>query len=270
MRSRLLRRTADEEEAMKVKTIRQRRWLPILTLLLLVFLLGFAGAAAARYAMRDRQKEIVEAKNFYFESDFLKEKSEKTEYFIDPMETEFPIKLHNYADSQRVTQTDITYHVDITGGTVGGTAKGTLVGSGSQSTETISIVPLVASGAEERTVTVTATSDIPYTKVLTATFVLKEGNDYTVEDAEGNRAAVLTMTCADAEKEITITLPDGVIPDEANDRVTSSTNTSGENICTFHSPGYGVYSLVLLKTNKGLKLAGNGSFADTIKLQAGR
>lgn len=253
---------------MKVKTIKQRRWLPIFMLLLLVFLLGFAGAAAARYAMRERQKGIVEANNFYFDSDFLKEESEKAEYFIDPMETEFPIKLHNYADSQRVTQTDITYHVKITGGTVGGNAtiEGKLVGSGSQSTE-ISITPS-APGAEERTVIVTATSNKPYTKVLTATFVLKEGNDYTVEDVKGNRAAVLTMTCADAEKEITITLPDGVIPDEANDRVTSSTNTSGENICTFHSPGYGVYSLVLLKTNKELNLAGNGSFADTIKLQA--
>lgn len=261
---------------MEKKFMGQRRWLPALIVLLLVFLLGFAGVSAARYAMRERKKEIVEAGNFYFESDFLKDTSENNaKYFIDPMETEFPIKLYNYADSQRVTKSNIFYTLQVTGGTAALTSgassgqteiKGSIDGSAGQGTQVIYLTPSPSSGTGDRTVTVTAASTEPYAKTLSASFQLKKGNSYTVEDASGNRAAVLTMVCADADKPIEITFPDSVFPDEADERIINYKTVSGENTaaCTFQSPGYGVYSIVLLKTDTTLDLSGNGSFAGSI------
>ena len=83
-----------------------------------------------------------------------------------------------------------------------------------------------------------------------------------MEDESGRYAAVLTMVCADGEKDITVTLPSGVIPDEADIRVTGYK----DNKCTFHSPGYGIYSLVLLKSEADIGLSGKDSFADAIDL----
>ena len=74
-----------------------------------------------------------------------------------------------------------------------------------------------------------AESVFPYKKTLTGVFKRQLGNQYVVEDESGRNAAVLTMVCADGEKDITVTLPSGVIPDEADIRVTGYK----DNKCTF-------------------------------------
>ena len=83
-----------------------------------------------------------------------------------------------------------------------------------------------------------------------------------VEDEAGHIAAVLTMVCGDGEKDIRITLPSGVIPDEADIRI----KDYKDDQCTFRSPGYGIYSLVLLKSEDDIIVSGQGSFADAIDL----
>ena len=91
---------------------------------------------------------------------------------------------------------------------------------------------------------VVAESESPYKKTLTGVFKRQLGNQYVVEDEAGHIAAVLTMVCGDGEKDIRITLPSGVIPDEADIRI----KDYKDDQCTFRSPGYGIYSLVLLKS----------------------
>lgn len=229
--------------------------------------LFLAGMAAARYMKQESQSGVVEAQTFYFTSDMLKE--DTGTYFIDPMVESFTIELYNFADSERVTSAEITYRVTVTGGTVeggGAVFQGTMK-AGEKNSVPISVVPTAKpenSGGtlELEEIRVVAESESPYKKTLTGVFKRQLGNQYMVEDENGHNAAVLTMVCADGEKDVTITLPPGVIPDEADVRVTGYK----DNQCTFRSPGYGIYSLVLLKSEAGIILTGQDSFADAIDL----
>ena len=232
--------------------------IPLFILIIAGITLAFAGIAVARYTMQKSESGLIAAKDFYFTSDFLKESTENAEYFVDPAGA-ISINLYNYADSLRTTPGEITYRVEVVGGSYTDSAAGA-IGS-SAATAVLTIVPT----GNAASVTVTVTSVKPYTKVLTATFKREKGNLVTIEDAEGKRAAVLTMTCADDSKEITIILPPGVIPDKANDNVKSYT-TGTPDKCVFNSPGYGVYSLILLKSdsNKNLTVSSGGDFADII------
>lgn len=252
---------------MKADRMKQRTRFSLLLLMIVVMVLALAGIAAARYTMQKRGSGLVAAKDFYFISDLLKEESEKAEYFIDP-DSNISIELYNYADSLRITPGTIQYGVEADGGQCmdpsgNQLVTGTVPGSVTAQKATLTITP--DAGAND--VIVTVTSSKPYRKVLTAAFHRESGNLASMEDASGNRAAVLTMTCADSAKNITIELPRDVIPDQTDDRVTY---TSGPSTCTFASPGYGVYSLVLLKSDKTTELTvGSGeTFADKITINS--
>lgn len=223
-----------------------------------IALLGLTGVTMARYVKQQSQKGIVEAADFYFTSDYLKDEAEKAAYFVDPGKN-FSVQLYNFADTKRVTPGEITYTVTVDGGSVG-TVSGSLTGSvDAGGAASIEITP--DAGTEQ--VTVTAASTSPYQKTLTAVFHRKLGNQYLVEDTAGSRAAALIMTFGDSGKSITIDLPDGVIPDETDDRVAYSGNQ-----CTFTSPGNGVYSLILLKSDASILLEGDHvAFADRITIR---
>lgn len=249
----------------KRKTQNKHALIPAPVILAAVILLCFAGITSARYVLQKENSTVAEAEEFYFESDFLKEESEKAVYYMDPETTEFTIQLFNYADSKRITAGKIQYEITVDGGTcVKGQNSGSFGGSSAE-TAKIQIAPDDSANAE-RTITVTAQSTSPYSKTLKAEFIMKFGNQFTIEDTAGNRAASLTMICADAGKTIAIHLPEGVIPDGADDRVTYDSNT---RTCGFQSEGHGIYSLVLLKKDKDKVLTGqeNGIFADSITIQ---
>ena len=251
----------------KIRRKRQRAALMLITAA--GIMLSLAGIAAARYMKQESQSGVVEAQTFYFTSDLLKEDGGTAAYFIDPMAQSFTIELYNFADSERVTSADITYRVSVTGGTVEGGDTGIqgTIKAGEKSTVPISVIPADkpeggGGTGELEDIRVVAESVFPYKKTLTGVFKRQLGNQYVVEDESGRNAAVLTMVCADGEKDITVTLPSGVIPDEADIRVTGYK----DNKCTFHSPGYGIYSLVLLKSEADIGLSGKDSFADAIDL----
>lgn len=218
-----------------------------------VVVLALAGFAVARYALQQQEEGLATAADFYFTSDYLKEGG--ASYFIDPATTVFSIALINSADAQRFSSGGIEYTVAAHGASVGGPDAGTLEG-GRQSAVTLTVTP-TAQGS----FTVTATSASPYVKELTATFTLQKGNHYAVEDATGNAAAVLTITCADSGGPVALSLPAGVVPDATDSRVTPA--PSGY---TFSPNGSGVYSIVLLKSDKTKELTGAGDFADEIDL----
>lgn len=243
----------------KIRRKRQRAALMLITAA--GIMLSLAGIAAARYMKQESQSGVVEAQTFYFTSDLLKEDGGTSAYFIDPMAQSFTIELYNFAD--------ITYRVSVTGGTVEGGDTGIqgTIKAGEKSTVPISVIPAAkpeggGGTVELEEIRVVAESVFPYKKTLTGVFKRQLGNQYVVEDESGHNAAVLTMVCADGEKDITVTLPSGVIPDEADIRVTDYK----DNKCTFHSPGYGIYSLVLLKSEADIGLSGKDSFADAIDL----
>ncbi|MCC8027074.1 MAG: hypothetical protein LIP16_17460 [Clostridium sp.] len=235
---------------------------------LLGILLVLTGFTAARYIMENRKRNLLEAQNFYFTSNFLEEESENASYFIDPLAGEFSVELYNFADSLRKTPVSIEYKVTVESGQ-SSAARGTIGSDEGGGTAVIQIIPdrdSTDAAGNLKPVTVVAESGKPYKKVLKAVFIRELGNQFTVEDAPGYRAATLTMLCADSKKDITITLPDGVIPSATDDRVEYS-----GNICTFHSPGEGVYSLILLKSDSGSVLEGkeNGKFANSIVIESG-
>lgn len=220
--------------------------------------LSIGTVTLSRYVQKRQDQRLATPVNFYFESDYLKEETEKAFYYIDPEVGSFQIALYNSADLQRWTTYAIPYTVTATGATVTESAQGTLAG-GTQSTAQLTITPTVTGGGE---FTVTARSFSPYTKTLTATFQLAPGNQYIVEDEAGNTAAVLTITCIDDGGPIGLSLPNGVVPDATDGRV----SPSGSGY-VFRSPGPGVYSLVLLKTDNTANLSrGNTAFAGGIDL----
>lgn len=239
---------------------RHRRFL-VLILLAAVVLLSFAGVTVARYVTQQTHSGVAEAKSFYFTSDLLCEVSQPDAaampvYYIDPQAVKFEINLFNWADSKRVTSDEISYTVDIAGGTA---VHSGIIAGGIKNNSVILVSP--NSGSNE--ITVTVSSDKPYKKTLVGKFKLAQGNKYNVEDKPGNTAAVLTITCTDGEKDITIKLPDGVIPDATDDRVRAA--DGGGYI--FHSPGKGVYSVVLLKSDVNQNLSeSDGEFAGDIQV----
>ena len=227
-----------------------RRRVPAAAALAVAVVLALAGYAAARYVMQQQQDGLATATDFYFTSDYLKESSESATYYIDPSTNDFTVELRNFADDLRFTSQGIDYKLTAEGAVVD-PVSGTMAG-GTRDLATISVKPTA-----QDAFMVTAISASPYTQTLTATFIRAKGNHYTVEDASGNTAAVLTMTCADSGGPITLDLPSGVVPDATDDRVSGNTFTPVDS---------GVYSLVLLKADASLDLTDSGNFADTIDL----
>lgn len=245
---------------------------PIFTALLLTMACAatFGGFTVARYALNQAGKSaLASAAEFYFTSDLLKDATDIPAYFIDPGPGKFAIKLYNYEDSKRMTSKDIVYTVTVENGTAAVTGgkqndPSTYTLPGNQPQEAIiTVTPSSANNLDS--VRVTVSSSEPYAKILRAEFTLALENQYTVEDEAGKTAAVLIMTCADDQKDILLKLPEGVIPDAADPRVQKQ---SGSNEYQFHSPGYGIYSLVLLKKEKNKNLSvSDVNFANSIELK---
>lgn len=230
--------------------------------ILLIGLLLMAGVTVATYIMKAGEDGIIEADRFYFTSNYLKDEVEHAVYYIDPKYPVFDVQLYNYEDSKRKASTDIQYTVSASGGAVGigdtGNTNGTL-----KKDEQANVIKVKPSTGENHVV-VTAASTAPYTKSLTAEFKLENGNSYTVT-SEGDAAAVLTMTCRDAGKDITISLPQNLVPDASDDRVKKG---NADNEYSFTSNGYGVYTLVLLKKEElTITNVTNGVFADRIEIK---
>lgn len=249
---------------MKKRDRRKKKRLPgILILLVLteIIVLVFAGYTAARYVLQKKEMTVAEASEFYFTSDLLRETTgDVPVYYIDPQNADFQIKLYNSADSQRVTSAEIEYTVEVTNGAAdktNGTIKGGIAGA--------SPITVTPDKDAKEAVEVTVTTTKPYARTLSAAFTLALGNQYSIEDAEGNIAAVLTMNCTDDAKTVKLSLPEGVIPDNTNDRV----EKEGEDY-RFQSSGHEVYSIVLLKKDSGMNLSKSFiPFADEINIGNG-
>ena len=226
-------------KAKKKKFPIQGYGIAFISLLLIIGVLAIR-TTAGRHLIQRQSSQAAEPQNFFFASDLLQADSASALYYIDPMTNSFTIQLYNYepANSLRYTTADIEYSVEVTGGT---TSSATRSLKGKQaSLVTLEITPT----SKEKTVEVKVSATKPYKKTLSAKFVLAKGNQYSITDNIGNKAAVLTIISTDSGGEIELTLPADLIADPTDSRLVKK-NT----LLYFNSPGSGIYSLVLLKND---------------------
>lgn len=258
----------------KRKTGGLNRWLPYFALAVsAAILLSFAGVTAARYVLQQKKTGIAEGQEFYFSSDLLKAKSGAEAapmYYVDPKEGSFTVSIYNWADTERVSTTDILYQVTAKQTPADGAAPaeinvtdlsptpGILKAKTVQSAM-LKITPVKDSG----TVTVTVSTSAPFAETLTADFNMTLGNKY--DFYMGSGAWVLNMTCADAARDnITIKLPAPLVPDYTDTRIKKA---GSADTYIFSSPGQGVYTVTLLcATQEEFEERNNIPFADKIDL----
>lgn len=248
----------------------RRRRIPVLIFLIAAILLAFVGLTLARYVMQKEESGVIETKPFYFTSDLLKDESENKEYYIDPETKSFDINILNAVDSKRITKDKIVCTITVEGGLAsvhsgdGVTSaleqqiQVELEGNGEQASQRVTITPNPDAGA----VTVKAASSAPYQKTLSAIFRPAPGNQYRVKDSVGSRAAVLTIIYVKTgPTDITLALPENVIPDETTSWVEKKAE-AGQSY-TLHIPKSGVYSIVLLKKDINQNLVKEETSFDT-------
>ena len=189
-----------------------------------VLVLGTAGGTA-RYIHQEKESENLEAKSFYFTSDWL-DKTEKT-YTLSPGTTEVTIKLKNYADELRWSDTDIEYSYSVKKKTTEvdkGTGK-IIQNKNSGSSSEIQLSNLTAGKYE-----VVVNAESPYTETLKGIFVIPEESDeivYSVSDSSGSPYAILTVSVKNYDGKIKISWSDGVIPDNTQENFAEIKNWTG-------------------------------------------
>lgn len=231
-----------------------RSLFPVVIVLLAAMILS-GTYTLAKYISTNVSDTSVTPQSFYFESDLLS--LEGATYTVNGDTVAF--ELRNYADSLRFSETDITYEITlekggekqdltgINGATVDATAikaTGTITAGANQET-TVKINNL---GVGTYTVTAKATS--PYSKTLTANFVLQE-EDLDVKSTyiDGGNVVYLTLTTTDYEGTVTVSWTDtNLSPDNTNPNATNITSSSLQTTLNANSS----YTFVFFKTDASI------------------
>ncbi|MBQ6284861.1 MAG: hypothetical protein IJK67_00925 [Bacilli bacterium] len=187
----------------------------ILIILIMIILLLPLGITFSRYVTENIKNYLMEANNFFFNSDKLV--SGGITYGINnwggASNIEIQFELNNHKNNILTSDADISY-------TLTTTCDNTLIlcnlnsNSGviqvAEKTDnfTLTIIPVRAFADNESiTATVTASSSSPYEKTLSATFVVtvgRRGVDYQITDSVGSPYLIFTVTNAlDTYKVIT-------------------------------------------------------------------
>ncbi len=189
---------------MKMKKTTMRLLACVLALFVVVSAL--AGTAFAKYITERRAQDLLEARDFRFESNYLTVAGATYDVYGDSVEI---ILMNN--DGLTISKGDITYTIEVTeGATIDN--SGTLAGgTGNSNTHT-----LFFDGVGPVTVVTTSMSDYEKTIQATFNFIQPEGY-YTVTD--GERFVRIDVYTADAVASPGITVEgiEGLIPDATND-----------------------------------------------------
>lgn len=191
----------------------------------------------AKYKINLGEQSEITSKNFYFSSNFLKSDEEPV-YEIYGNTVTFEVR--NYIDGLRINQSDITYTVSATYGSLkkSGEAENyagkelTLTG-GAKNSESIT---LTYDGEEQKEITVTAKSTGVYAKTLTAKFILLKPKSlaYEIKDQAGRDYAELYIYTGKTASNVKINWDKTkLLIDETNDYVFGKLNgnkNSAENV----------------------------------------
>jgi len=193
----------------KSEVCRKNRIRPLLLLVLaLVVISSVIGVSYARYLKSREAKGVLSSSVMYFESDYLSK--EGKEYTITGDSVTF--HLMNYPDNLRVSEVDVDYTVSVEPAATLSTSQGTLSASQKSSAE------ITVSGMQPgKTYTVTAVGQNGYSETLTATFTVspeKTGIFHAVE--QNDHFVLLTVSTENISGDVTITFPNGLIPDNTD------------------------------------------------------
>lgn len=181
------------------------------------------GTSVAKYIKEREVDTAYNAKSFYFESDLLEENIADAEYSYAQGIDSITFYLKNNADSLRYSEVDINYTVTLKkADTVVDTKTGTIP-KGEVNAVAVQFDNL---DAGEYVVTAEATS--PYSKTLTGKFTLA-GVDKTLTwdlvDSANSPIVEITVTSEGYEGLITITYPEGIQPDNTDEKLETVTST---------------------------------------------
>ena len=190
-----------------------------LWVLILILLASTVWGVSAKYVRQQEEEQLVQAKMFYFTSDLLKEGG--ASYTLNPGTTKVEFTLNNFADDLRFSEDPIQYTY-----TINGTESTEAQLNETNKTDTIEF-NVQAGGTYE----VSATGIAGYAKTLSATFkVLKApANIYKhlAPDTSGDHFVLLTVWTEDVSGDVTVSFPDGLIPDETDPKLQGIVNYSG-------------------------------------------
>lgn len=188
----------------KNRRIGNRLTRKLLVILLLVMILCAAAVAgtSARYVQRSERLGVVKAKEFYFTSDYLTPGG--ASYTLNPGTTEITFELRNY-DGLKLSELPIKYTVKQGDNTI---KEGEIGVDEEQS------VPITLSGLTPGVYQVTATGENGYSRILSATFTVREGTEGIYKHTENyGDYVILTIWTQGVEKTASVTIPNGLIPD---------------------------------------------------------
>lgn len=196
--------------------------LPILLLLVLliaVLAVWQVPGLVARYTQEQSSQALLKAKEFYFTSDLLQPGG--ASYTLNPGTQSISFILRNHADTLRFSEVNVSYTVNVTGNATLDSTSGILSGTGNQSTKTVTLSGLKS--GESYTVTATGTGG--YSQTISATFtVAGQGSGVFKHTAESAEYILLTLWTEDTSGDVSITLPDHLIPDSTDSRLAGIQN----------------------------------------------
>ena len=202
---------------------------------------GIGSVTLARYVSgEDSNWFQIKPENFYFASDLLKpgrsgdqtitlynwDKDQDYVFFMD---------IRNWEDDYRITPGDITYQVSTDSAGITSAVKNdtsgtyTIGGPGAQTQKLVITVPAAAGLSTNRVkVTVKASPvDSGYTKTLSGTFELKEGEETCHTEVEFHNEYIDLLIGVDREQTVDITWPSWLTPDNTNSWQEAAVGNSG-------------------------------------------
>lgn len=223
-------------------------------ILLVIGFLCWGSYALAKYFSQQTQDSTAKAVEMFFTSDLLKESvsdAKEYDYLIAEWEAgdTISIELRNFPDSERLTNRNITYTVEVNDPTAtfkdanegisstAGVTEALTLAKDSQEAAMIEIklgddfLDGVASGAG-KVATVKAKASYPYTKELTARFMIEKaasGFKVVVEDAVDSPYAKVIVTTEEEKQLQLVWNSDAVVPDQTNPIIDNKTIISDNN-----------------------------------------
>lgn len=217
----------------------KRDFLFLIVTFLVSVLVGFTSVSIAKYQWKENEDVAYIPSSFYFESDLLKTNS--ATYNLQQNTSEIQIVLKNHADELRFSSSDVSYTILI--------KKGGVVVSGQTKSGTITTIEkqesIIFSGLSSGAYEVVAQSTSPYTKTISATFIIPALNTAVQATIENQTMlGVVTVVTNDFSGTLTINFANSLVPDNTNPSMQGVTGNSFSLVVEKNSS----YNLTFLKT----------------------
>ena len=184
--------------------MKKKKLILIIAVLLVLFLASPIGVTFSKYVLQNIKNYVMEANDFFFNSDKLV--AGGITYEINnwggATNVEIQFELNNHKNNILTSASDIEYTLSTTcdSGLVCNLSSNSGVIQKAEKTDdfTLVLVPnRVFDDNESVTVTVSATSSSPYVKTLSATFIVtvgRRGVDYEITDSVNSPYLIFTVT----------------------------------------------------------------------------